>query len=600
MDGRQLSQRLSEQAESVVAMLLPNGKRQGSQVLVGDTSGKTGKSMSVCVKGSRAGLWADFAGNEGGDLIELWKETKGITYAETFEQVRKYLGVEPDNKFYGEHQKNYVRPEKPKCCAPKDLPLQYLESRGFTVETIKAFEIGVDKNNVYFPFKRDGELVMCKWRSIRDKKTAPTCSDQEPILFGWQALSDTRTVAITEGEFDAMALHQFGIPALSVPFGGGGGNKQRWIENEYKNLERFDTIYVAMDNDDPGREAAYEIIQRLGRHRCKMVCLPEKDANDCLKAGYTSEYIKRYFENAVSIDPEELKQASAYEDELINEFYPERLPERPGFYGPWPHTHNQFRFSMSELSIFVGINGHGKSQMVGHLTLEAMRAGQKVCIASMELKPGKLLKRLTSQVAGLRDGRPPDDYIRAISNWYHDKLFLFSVVGETSQDKIFEVFEYSFKRYGTRIFVIDSMMMCGIDEEDNQGQKRFIQKCVDFKNEFDVHLMLVTHPRKGADEYKMMGKFDVKGSGAVTDLADMVFIVWRNKKKEEMLEEAEEDVEEIEGKPDAILKCCKNRNGEWEGKVNLWFARNCFQYLSGPDQKPFQYIQYMNHQVVGL
>lgn len=85
---------------------------------------------------------------------------------------------------------------------------------------------------------------------------------------------DVREVAITEGEIDAMSLHQLGHPALSVPFGGGKGDKQRWIEYEYPHLERFDTIFLCLDADQPGREAAEDIAERPGRHPCRMVDLP--------------------------------------------------------------------------------------------------------------------------------------------------------------------------------------------------------------------------------------------------------------------------------------------------------------------------------------
>lgn len=596
MDAHQLKEMLNRQAEAVAEMLLPNGKRVGRDWVVGDVSGASGKSCKVCVKGARVGVWKDFGDSEkGGDLIELWARTKNLSYSDTFDEIRDFLGVEKTGSpFQVQVKRNYKRPPKPKCRAPEGEGLAWLRERGFTDETIKAFRVGCDQKNVYFPFLRDGELIMCKFRKIRTKDMMPTTADQEKILFGWQAVGDERHITICEGEFDAMALREYGITALSVPFGGGGGEKQDWISNEWDKLQKFDVIYICMDADKMGREGAAEIVERLGRHRCKVVTLPDKDANDCLMSGVPQTMIQRCFDTAVHLDPAELRQASDYAQDVINEFYPENLPEQPGFYGPWQHTHEKFKFAMSELSVFNGINGHGKSQVVGHLCCEAIREGEKVCIASMELKPRKLLKRLTSQVAGLIDGRPSEDYINAIMEWYQDRLFIFDVIGQTKQNKIFEVFEYAHRRHGVRVFVIDSLLMCGIDEDDNNGQKAFVQRCCDFKNQFDCHLMLVTHSRKLEHENKMIGKFDVRGSGAITDLADLVFMVWRNKQKEIGIAEETDDelLEKLKSMPDAILMLCKNRNGDWEGKVNCWFQRNCFQYLSGPDQKPFQYVQY--------
>jgi twinkle protein len=74
-----------------------------------------------------------------------------------------------------------------------------------------------------------------------------------------------------------------------VPFGGGKGAKQQWIEYEYHNLDRFDEIWLSLDNDEVGREAAKEIARRLGEHRCRMVELPHKDINECLMAGMSED-----------------------------------------------------------------------------------------------------------------------------------------------------------------------------------------------------------------------------------------------------------------------------------------------------------------------
>jgi twinkle protein len=63
------------------------------------------------------------------------------------------------------------------------------------------------------------------------------------VLFGWQAIpDDARDVVICEGEIDALSWAAYGFPAMSVPYGGGGGDKQAWIESEYDRLERFERI----------------------------------------------------------------------------------------------------------------------------------------------------------------------------------------------------------------------------------------------------------------------------------------------------------------------------------------------------------------------
>lgn len=598
MTPREISEMLNRQALEVSRLLLPGGKLKSGEWEVGNTEGDAGKSMKISVQGNKSGVWSDFATGESGDLLDLWCAVRKVGLAEALKQAKSFLGVaEKDSVFEGVPKKKFTRPQKPKCAVVGGVVEQYLiDERKLSAETIKKFKIAAQGENVIFPFLRDGELIMCKYRNIRDKsKIGVTSKDQEPCLFGWQALDEnTRTVAIVEGEFDAMALCEYSIQALSVPFGGGEGAKQRWIDYEFENLQRFDVIYLAMDNDREGRVAVKEIVKRLGAHRCRVVTLPEKDANECLKQGVPGEMVHQCFAHAVTLDPEELKQASSFEDDVLAEFYPEDYPETPSFVGPWPKTHTDLQFRMSELIIVNGINGHGKSQLVGHLILEALRQSNRCCVASLELKPGKLLGRLTAQACGLPEGRPDRSYISAVMNWYTDKLWTFNLVGTAKQKRLLEVFEYAVMRYQIKVFVIDSLLKCGLGEDDYNGQKLFIEALCDFKNKYDVCILLVTHSRKSESEMKIGGKMDVRGSSAIADLADSILIAHRNKRKEKKLAKPDPDTDltDLEEQPDAYLICDKQRNGKWEGTVGLWFCKNSNQFLSGPNQRPFQYVNY--------
>ncbi|QMT61829.1 hypothetical protein [Legionella sp. PC997] len=61
-----------------------------------------------------------------------------------------------------------------------------------------------------------------------------------------------------------------------------------------------------------------------------------------------------------------------------------------------------------------------------------------------------------------------------------------------------------------------------------------MEQLCDFKNQHNCHIHLIAHPRKGADESQPSGKLDNKGTGAISDLADNCYTVWRNKLKEEL------------------------------------------------------------------
>ena len=156
-----------------------------------------------------------------------------------------------------------------------------------------------------------------------------------------------------------------------------------------------------------------------------------------------------------------------------------------------------------------------------------------------------------------------------------------------------EVFEYAYKRYGVKRFVIDNLQKCGIPLDDNDITKDFIDALTDFAKEFDCTIFLIHHMRKGQDE-SYSGKMGIKGSGAITDMVDTILIWWRNKDKEKAREAAffmGEEFDETE-EPDAMLHCEGQRNGESEPHIKLWFDPESNQYLEYYNQKPKRYVQY--------
>ena len=365
---------------------LPNGKREGKEWVVGSLAGESGKSCKIAISGARAGIWCDFATQESGDALDLYARLNRLSIADAIQQAKSELGIA--NTPFQNTKKHYKKPPKPKCSNPKSKVFDWLTiQRGLTQETIEDYRIGENQNSVIFPSLRDGELIRWKSRSIQDKHKCQTSSDSEPCLFGWQVITDTaRQVVITEGEIDSMSWHQIGYPALSVP---SGAKSLSWINCEYDNLERFDTIYLSMDMDQPGQEVIPEIIERLGRERVRVVNLPEpfKDINELLLSDF-SDY-DSLIRSAATMDPSELRSASDYVLEVVDEFY---NADHNDYGTPWQKKNNELRFRKGEVIVLAGINKHGKSIGVGHIALSAIAGGEKFCIASMEFKPSKWFK----------------------------------------------------------------------------------------------------------------------------------------------------------------------------------------------------------------
>jgi len=577
-----VSEILSREAALVAEFLLPNGKRNGNEWCVGSVHGEAGKSCKVHLTGDRAGVWADFAdGDKGGDLLDLWCAVRGIGIKEAMGEACDFLNIDMP-KFEGYKKREYKRPDKPKCSKPRAQPAAvWLRERNISDDATEAYKVGIENGDtIVFPYLRGDELIHVKFRQVPKKFWSS--AETEPCLFGWQAIPKAdRSVVICEGEMDALAWYEYGYPALSMPYGTGSGAKLDWIEHEFDELSRFDMILLSMDMDEKGQQAIAEIVERLGRHRVKLIELPAKDANQCLMDGVSRSAITEAVNNARTLDPRELRNAHDYLDELIKQFYPPAGTDT-GILLPWDRTKmGELRLRTGEVTILSGYNGHGKSEGVGHIVAEGMAQGVKCCVASLEFKPRKWLARLARQVSAQMV--PEIALIHRMDQWWRDKLWAFDSVGMSKFDRTIEVFDYAYRRYGCRLFVLDNLTKCGIDEDDYNGQKNAVAKLCEFAVDTDTHVILVAHNRKAESDTAAAGKMDVRGHGSITDQVDNVIVWWRNRVKEKKLALAtikdEERQEELK-KPDAFCKVEKQRNGEGEEPTySLWFDKVSHQFM---------------------
>jgi len=598
--AKQISEMLAQRADAVSQYLFPNGKKMGNEFCVGSLQGEKGESLKIHLTGEKAGVWSDFQTGDAGDLLNLWQLKNNCSVFTAMKEAKTWLGIS-QTEFYPKQVETYDRPiDRNFVVAEKnEIVLNYLQStRKLKLEILRKFKICAnEKNEIVFPFLRDSELINLKYLAverIEGKKNIRAAKNCEPILFGWQAVNpDARKIVLCEGEMDCLSLHQYGFDALSIPFGAGKGNKQKWLEIEFNRLAIFDEIYLCFDNDEPGYETVQELLPRLGQHRCRIVKLPYKDANECLQKNVSSEEIQKYFEESISVDPKELKPFHYFFDKVYEKlFSPEKKDE--GIHSPWNRAKDKILFRPHELSLWTGISGHGKSLALTQIALSAMEQSQLICIASMELHPELTLKRMILQAAAL--GNPSEDYFYAICEWFKNKGWLFDVVGSAKADQLLDVFLYAHQRYGINFFVIDSLLKCGIAEDDYNKQKLFVEKLCDFKNQYSCQIHLIAHPRKSEDETNVPGKFDIRGTAAITDLADNCFTIWRNKKKQEEIELVKNcngtPSHELLAKPDATLTCTKQRNGDWEGIIPLWFNKESGQFLNNFSDRAKPYVQF--------
>ncbi|MET3560858.1 twinkle protein [Bartonella japonica] len=415
-----------------------------------------------------------------------------------------------------------------------------------------------------------------------------------------QAFSSTnRTIVITEGEIDALSLAAYGYPAVSVPFGGGSGGKHNWIENEFDHLEPFETIFLATDMDKPGEEAAREIASRLGFHRCYRVHLPRKDANDCLTAGIDASTMAASFSSAKSFAPKGLRRASEYKEQVIGLFWP-KTEQHIGYTVPYPKLHGKLYFRPAELTLWSGASGVGKSQLLSDCIPHWISQKSRLCLASLEMKGEQSLRRLTKQTGGIE--QPTREMIERILHFLDDGLILYEHVGKSSVDALLEVFDYCRARYGCDQFIIDSLMRLGITSDDYAKQEQAVYKMVDWAILNNVHIHLVAHARKGGLD--IPGTEDIKGASEIGANAFNIITLWRNRLLEDKICAASrgEEKADLAKRPGVIINIAKQRSGDFEGKIGLWFDQKTYRYRCSSEYSltSRRYLEYLNKNTTTL
>jgi twinkle protein len=462
--------------------------------------------------------------------------------------------------FTEERKKTYKKPVVT-IDKPTDYVIEYLKSRNISEGTIKRFRVGSKNGSVaVLPYYKDKVLVNVKYRNIADKKQMWTEKDAEPVLFGRDLIEDHSALIICEGEYDAMALWEYQLEAVSIPMGAGNHD---WLANEWDFIDNFKIIYLVFDKDVSGIDGAKELATKIGIWKCRLVELPGKDANECLKNGITRASICECFSNATELQPAYLIDASSMRKEVQNLFV--KGKDSFGVETAWSGLTEVLKgWREGELTIWSGRNSSGKSTILNQHFIYMLDKNIHCCIGSLEMPPPRYLRWAVIQKT--ESYNPSPLTIDACFDFWAGKLFILNRFDRVAPKQIMECFEYAARRYNCKHFILDSLMKVKLTGKDEyEAQKDFVDELKWFAEKYKSHVHLVAHPRKGEKDSDAPGKVDVKGSSHITDIADNVIVLWR-------LEQEEKDKLKKKGKPaDMILYVKKNREFGTEGSMRMIF-----------------------------
>jgi twinkle protein len=277
-------------------------------------------------------------------------------------------------------------------------------------------------------------------------------------------------------------------------------------------------------------------------------------------------------------------------------------------YLPWEKVNKCFEFRPAELTMWCGQNGHGKTDVTTQVALSLLGQLEKVCIASFELKPVTTIERMVRMYSGINIFMPEfqnaegfeaiDQIYDEFGEWVTKKLWFYNQYGTTNPDNVYGLVKYCAEELGITHIFIDSLMKVVAGEDDYNAQKDFAAKLHSISQDHNIHIHLVHHLKKpSGGEFEKPDKHSTKGSGALTDIVDNLFMIWRNKQKENDAR-LNGEASTKKSEPDILVMNKKQRNyqgsDDGEPMIMLWREHESGQFVSQAGE-PAQFFNNYPH-----
>jgi len=293
---------------------------------------------------------------------------------------------------------------------------QALPSRKLREESLRYFgiRIGVSESDgvtpacTYFPYGVSGQLNGWKAATLGEHKRQWSVGNTRGVdFFGWgRAIrSGQRTLYITEGEYDAVALYQIlkdanartdyadQEHAVVSLIHGASSAKKDILRHMSAIMQHFDNVVLVFDMDEKGQKAA-DAVCRLAP-TFMTASLPCKDANACLMEGASKACKAAVVWKAAKPKNTRLVMGSTLREVA-------RQKAEMGMSWPWQGMTDVTRGVRLGETIYIGAGVKmGKSELVNaigeHLITEH---GKSVMFCKPEEQLGKSYKMLVGKAAG--------------------------------------------------------------------------------------------------------------------------------------------------------------------------------------------------------
>lgn len=241
----------------------------------------------------------------------------------------------------------------------------------------------------------------------------------------------------------------------------------------------------------------------------------------------------------------------------------------------------------SDLLIFAGRPGMGKTSFLLSATINMARLGARIAIFSLEMGVEQIVQRLISMEAGinsqnLRLGQLSQQewarFVHAAGNLSNFKIF----IDDTAAMNPLELRTKSFRlarEHGLDLIVVDYLQLMnagGVYENNRVQEVSFISRNLkELARELNVPLLSAAQLSRAVEQRqdKRPQLSDLRESGSLEQDSDIVIFLYRD----EMYNEATEFPNQAE------IIIAKHRNGP-TGTINLYFEKTLTKFMNAAER----------------
>lgn len=422
-------------------------------------------------------------------------------------------------------------------------------SRGLTEETCRkySYQVNMQEGCQLANYKDDtGQNIVAQKVRRAGKVFSWNGSGNKAGLFGQHLFSGGKSVVVTEGELDAMAVSQcFNNKYPVVSLQNGAPSAVKSIERAYEWLLQFDKIVLCFDMDEPGREATQAVAAMLPAGKVYTMHLPLKDACETLVKQGTAPIVAAYW-NAAQWRPEGIVEGASITKESL------KVISTPGFSLPYPKVDAMLRgIRKGELTLLAAGSGVGKTSFAREIAYH-LHQTHGLSIANVYLEESK--EETAKGYIALHNNVPLGDIIvdptiltdaqwdDAMDKVIHQRMTFFDHFGSLDSKVLLAKLRYMAVVLKVDFIVLDhiSIVISG-NTSSSEGERRDIDVLMTnlktLTANTGVGIIAIVHLNqpdgKPHEEGGRVTLSNLRGSGALKQLSNNVIGLERNQQGED-------------------------------------------------------------------